>query len=172
LHFPEIPSTQTLAKTMAEDGADDWTLVLADRQTAGRGRMERTWNSAAGGLYFSLIIRPKFGPKRLADLSLAAAAAASETIGKITGLQTVVKPPNDVFAFAESRAFKVCGILAEARGDSKTLDWLVLGVGVNVNNDPDAENASSLKALTGRAWDAEVILKKFLVELRKKIRNL
>jgi BirA family biotin operon repressor/biotin-[acetyl-CoA-carboxylase] ligase len=134
--------------------------------------MERIWNSAAGGLYFSLILLPKFGPKRLADFSLAAASAAADAIKELTELEPVVKPPNDVFIFADNRAVKVCGILAEARGDSKTLDWLVLGVGINVNNDPDAKNASSLKALTGRVWDAEAVLKIYLAKLRKKIRTL
>lgn len=165
LRLSVTDSTQSVARFLAEQGAPDRTLVWADRQTAGRGRMERLWDSGPGGLYFSLILRPAFSPSRLADLSLATAAAAAEALQDLggTGLQAAVKPPNDVIGSRGRRSGKVCGILAEASGGSRVVDWLVLGVGMNVNNvTRGVAGAASLKGLTGRAWDPAAILRLFL----------
>ena len=165
LRLSVTDSTQSVARFLAEQGAPDRTLVWADRQTAGRGRMERLWDSRPGGLYFSLILRPAFPPSRLADLSLATAAAAAEALRDLggTGLRAAVKPPNDVIGSRGRRSGKVCGILAEASGGARVVDWLVLGVGMNVNNvTRGVTGAASLKGLTGRAWDPAAILRLFL----------
>jgi BirA family biotin operon repressor/biotin-[acetyl-CoA-carboxylase] ligase len=161
LHLAETESTQTLARALAEGGAPDRTLVWADRQTAGRGRMKRAWKSPEGGLYFSLVLRPRFAPSRLADFSLATGAAIAGALQKLTGQPFAVKPPNDVYS-AGPRPGKVCGILAEASGSARKLDWLVVGVGVNVNARPKIGRAQSLKSLTGRAWPVEDVLRAVL----------
>jgi BirA family biotin operon repressor/biotin-[acetyl-CoA-carboxylase] ligase len=158
LHLAEAESTQTLARALADGGAPDRTLVWADRQTAGRGRMKRKWKSPEGGLYFSLVLRPRFAPSRLADFSLATAAAIAEALEKLTKSPFAVKPPNDVYSAGE-RPGKVCGILAEASGSPRKLDWLVVGVGVNVNARPRIGRAASLKSVTGRAWAVEDVLR-------------
>jgi len=162
LRLSVTDSTQTVARFLAEQGAPDRTLVWADRQTAGRGRMQRRWDSGSGGLYFSLVLRPRFPASRLAELSLAAAGAAAAALST-QGISAVVKPPNDVIGARGKRSGKVCGILAEASGGARAVEWLVLGVGINVNNAPrGAKGAASLKSLTGRAGDPLHILHLFL----------
>lgn len=172
LHLDETDSTQTVARFLAEQGAPHGTLVWADRQTAGRGRMSRKWDSAPGGLYFSLILRPSFPPSRLADLSLLTAEAAAATLSKQAGIETAVKPPNDVYAVANGKARKVCGILAEASGGSRRVDWVVVGVGINVNNKVKFAGAASLKGLTGRSWDAAEVLRRFLDQFNRSYAKL
>jgi BirA family biotin operon repressor/biotin-[acetyl-CoA-carboxylase] ligase len=162
LRLSSTDSTQAVARFLAEQGAQDRTLVWADLQTAGRGRLKRRWTSRPGGLYFSLILRPSFPPSRLADLSLATARAAAEALAS-AGISTAVKPPNDVIGSRGRRSGKICGILAEASGGSRSVDWVVLGVGINVNNVVSGvDGAASLKGLTGRAWEPAKVLRSFL----------
>lgn len=164
--FTELASTQDSAKAMAEQGARHGTLVWADRQTAGRGRLKRRWQSPKGGLYFSLILRPSFAPRVLAEFSLAAAKAVAAALHHEADIKTAVKPPNDVMAFSRSgKPLKIAGILAEASGGSRNLDWLVAGIGINVNNAPHGAQAASLKSLTRKDWDLRRILERFLKEL-------
>lgn len=164
LHLTETGSTQAVARALAEQGAADHTLVWADRQTRGRGRLARRWQSGPGGLYFSLILRPSFAPDKLAAFSLLTAEAAAAALSQETGLATQVKPPNDVMSGSK----KLCGILAEASGGSKSLDWLVVGVGINVNNKPALKRAASLASLTGKTWDPSSILAAFLREFDRR----
>lgn len=156
-----LASTQTLARQLADKGAPAWTLVWADHQSRGRGRMDRRWASAKGGLYASLILRPRLRPTRLARLSLEAGKAAAEAVAEASGLQTRVEMPNDVLAKAPNGDYKkVCGILIEAAGDSKHVEWVVIGVGVNVNNKvPNTlPQAASLAKLSGKELDVEKVL--------------
>ncbi|HVA65718.1 MAG TPA: biotin--[acetyl-CoA-carboxylase] ligase [Elusimicrobiota bacterium] len=181
MKLTKTDSTQSTARFLAEQGAQDMTLVWAEAQTNGRGRMKRVWNSEKGGLYISLILRPKFPPERLAELSLATASAAAAAISKYAAVETFVKPPNDVYArptsnskmkIAAKGAKKICGILAEASGDSRRVDWLVLGIGVNVNNTPRLKTACSLKSLTGKWWDVSTVLRSFLAEFKPAYESL
>ena len=167
VYAEEMDSTQTLAKNLAQDHAPSGTLVWAAQQSAGRGRMERTWSSQKGGLYFSLILRPPFPPSQLAKLSLASAHAISRAISHATGITTKINPPNDVYAKQGSHWKKLAGILAEAAGNEKTIDWLIVGIGVNVNNPPPLDSAISIKALTHRSWKIELILSSILAEFQK-----
>ena len=161
-------STQTVARRLAAEGAPDGTLVWALRQTAGKGRMGRRWRSAPGGLYVSWLIRPKFPPPRLAEFSLACGAAAAAALREVAAVETAVKPPNDVLARgADGKFRKLCGILCEASGDSTSLHWLVVGVGVNVDNVPPLKRATSLKALTGRRTGLEPVLRALMKRLAR-----
>ncbi|MBI4679209.1 MAG: biotin--[acetyl-CoA-carboxylase] ligase, partial [Elusimicrobia bacterium] len=122
LKLESTTSTQDFARGLAKEGAKEGTLVWALRQTSGRGRMERRWHSAGGGLYFSLILKPPFPPSKLADFSLLTAEAAAEAISDLTDLRMEVKPPNDVVTRdSEGVLRKVCGILAEASGGATSL---------------------------------------------------
>jgi len=157
LRLKSIDSTQDLAKRLAENGGTDRTLIIAERQTKGRGRLRRRWTSDPGGLYLSILFRPQVSPRRLAELSLAFAGAAAKAAARISGLVTTVKPPNDVLArprAGERHWKKVCGILIEASGSEQT-DWVVVGLGLNVNNRVPARlgHASSLRQLAGRSFD-------------------
>jgi BirA family biotin operon repressor/biotin-[acetyl-CoA-carboxylase] ligase len=156
---------------MAQDGSPEWTLILAERQTRGRGRMGRRWTSSKGGLYFSVIFRPQVSPKRLGDISLVAAKAAAKAVVAVSGLETAVKPPNDVLARPTSgtRSWKkVCGILIEASGGSSRTEWMVIGLGLNVNNHVPAKlsHAVSLRDLCGREFDLNAVLAQTLTELK------
>lgn len=173
IRYKSCRSTQETARRLAERGEPAWTLVRAERQRAGKGRMGRRWSSGPGGLYFSLILRPRLSPDGLGRLSLASAEACAAAIARATGLKTAVKPPNDVLAFDPFGApRKVCGILLEAAGGEKGVDWLVAGIGVNVNNRVPSSlpQAASLSALAGRRFDRDRVLSAILRELGKRLR--
>ena len=169
LKLPVTDSTQTVARFLASEGAPAGTLVWAQRQTAGRGRRERKWASPAGNLYFSWILRPRCSPERLGELGLAAARAVAQALEGLSGARFAVKPPNDVYAFEKGKPKKIAGILAEASGTESGLDWLVLGVGVNVNVKPPVAKATSLSAVTGRQWELESVLAALLQSLIRKV---
>jgi BirA family transcriptional regulator, biotin operon repressor / biotin---[acetyl-CoA-carboxylase] ligase len=162
LRLNETTSTQTVARCLAQQGAPDRTLIWAETQTAGRGRMRRAWSSGPGGLYFSIILRPDIPPSRLTDINLAAAKAAAKALSEL-GISTTIKLPNDVLGRRGQRAGKICGILAEACGNSRQVEWVLLGGGINVNNPLRGfKTAASLKSLTGHDWDTAYVLKLFL----------
>ncbi|HXT01307.1 MAG TPA: biotin--[acetyl-CoA-carboxylase] ligase [Elusimicrobiota bacterium] len=168
VRLEETDSTQLVARRLAGEGAPDGTLVWALAQTKGKGRMGRRWRSSPGGLYVSWLIRPKFAPERLGELSLACGAAAAAALRELGVREPAVKPPNDVLARgADGKFRKICGILCEASGDSSRLDWLVVGVGVNVDNDPPLKRATSLKALTGRRTGLEPVLRALMRRLSR-----
>ena len=154
LDVDSCESTQLLVDTSLPEGA----LVVADHQTAGRGRLGRTWEAPAGtALLCSLLLKPP--PERSApELSLVAGVAVADTLETTLGLSVQLKWPNDVML----RRYKVAGCLAEARDGA-----VVLGIGVNVNQTRDQlpENAGSLRSLTGREWDREALLQTLLEDL-------
>jgi len=159
VRFTSVDSTQLAARRLAEEGAPDGTLVWALSQTAGKGRMGRRWSSTPGGLYASWLLRPKFAPARLAELSLACGEALAAALREL-GAATTVKAPNDVLALcADGKARKVCGILCEAAGDSERLHWLVIGFGVNVNNAPPLKRSTSLRSLTKKRLEVAKVLR-------------
>ena len=167
VYADEMESTQNTAKMLAEEGAEDQTLVWAKKQKAGRGRMERTWESPEGGLYFSLILRPHFSPRVLAKLSLKTAKAVSAALFKIAGIETRIKPPNDIYARQGETWKKISGILIEAAGNETRLFWLVIGIGININNRPQLESATSLKILTRKDCELKEVLSLVLKEMSK-----
>ena len=129
-----IGSTSDRLKDLARAGAPEWTAVLAERQTGGRGREGRTWQSPPGGLYLSVLLRPRSEPASL--VPLAAGVAVAEAVASF-GVACELKWPNDVLASGR----KLAGILAEASSGSAGVEWVVLGLGLNV-----ALEASSLPA--------------------------
>jgi BirA family biotin operon repressor/biotin-[acetyl-CoA-carboxylase] ligase len=160
LWFDEIGSTSDRAIALAEAGADEGCLVLADAQSAGRGRMGRTWASPAGaGVYVSAVLRP--APHAMPLLTIAAGLGVSEGIAAATGLQTHVKWPNDVCA-AGRPPRKLAGILAEAGSSRDRVLHVVLGIGINVlpaAYPPDvAARATSLEGELGRAVSRAAVL--------------
>lgn len=129
--FEELASTNDEAKRLAAEGEPEGALILARRQTAGRGRSGRHWESPPGNLYFSLLLRPDRPPAETAQLSFVAALAVADAVG----VPTTLKWPNDVLA----RGRKLCGILLEGSAGA-----LVVGCGVNVESAP--EGAACLRA--------------------------
>jgi BirA family biotin operon repressor/biotin-[acetyl-CoA-carboxylase] ligase len=135
VHLSETASTNDDVRRLAGEGALEGTLVWADRQTAGRGRRGRRWESPVGNLYLSLLLRPETPLARAGQVGFMAALAVAEaTAGLLPGRSVVCKWPNDVLV--EGR--KVAGLLleSEARRDG-TAAWLVLGVGINVESHPE-----------------------------------
>jgi BirA family biotin operon repressor/biotin-[acetyl-CoA-carboxylase] ligase len=129
-----VTSTMEEARKRAEDGAEDGTLIWAREQTAGRGRMGRTWASPRGNLYFTLILRPDCAPAQAAQLGFIAALALGEAIGSVAPpLDVTYKWPNDVLLSNR----KAAGILLESHALADGhLDYLLLGCGVNVGTFP------------------------------------
>jgi BirA family biotin operon repressor/biotin-[acetyl-CoA-carboxylase] ligase len=164
---PEVDSTNKMAKLLAADGATEGTLVIAETQTNGRGRMGRNWASAPGqGLWFSLILRPKINIAALAGITLLAAVSVAKAINQVTGVQTQIKWPNDILYNDR----KLVGILAELHGEPDLVNYLVLGIGVNVNQTVDdfspelTGTAISLKMICERDCSRRLILQAILKE--------
>lgn len=167
VRLERVDSTQAVARRLAGEGAPDGTLVWARAQTAGKGRMGRRWRSAPGGVYASWLLRPRFAPDRLAELSLACGEALAEALRGF-GVRTAVKPPNDVLALCpDGKARKLCGVLIEAAGGERGLDWVVIGFGVNADNAPPLARATSLKALLGRPVGPEAVLRAAMSRLSR-----
>ncbi len=156
LHFPELPSTNTYLKEKGALGEREGLVVLADTQTAGSGRFERSWHSPPGGLYFSILLRPMTILATEAPLiTLMAGVAVAKVLQTALGVQSKLKWPNDVLA--ENR--KVCGILAESTLLGEDIEYVVLGIGVNANTPlkempPDLQNsATTLQHILNRPID-------------------
>ncbi|MDG5494494.1 biotin--[acetyl-CoA-carboxylase] ligase [Niveispirillum sp. BGYR6] len=127
-------STNDEAKELARQGAPEGTMVFAHRQTGGRGRRGRAWNSPEGNLACSLVLRPALPPADAALLSFVAALAVAETVAALTPARPTLKWPNDVLVGGA----KISGILLESEPSPTGLvDWLVLGTGINVSTFPD-----------------------------------
>ena len=130
--FSSIESTNKYAKELAKQGEAEGSLVIAEEQTKGQGRMGRHWHSpACSNLLFSIVLRPRFTADRAFSLTMIAALAAVDAINRITGLNTMIKWPNDVFY----RDKKVAGILTEFSAKKKLIEYVVIGIGLNVNWD-------------------------------------
>ncbi len=131
LCFEEIDSTNRLAKELAVKGAEYGTVVIADRQTAGRGRLGKTFHSPVGGMYLSVIIRPDFPVSDMMAVTACTAAAVYSAL-KDHGISSKIKWVNDLFLNDR----KICGILCEGGfSQSGDLDYLVIGIGLNLQKD-------------------------------------
>ena len=179
--YQKLESTMDRAKSLAEDGAPEGTVVVAEEQTAGRGRFDRAWTSEPGNdLLFSVIFRPDAA--QAPYVNMAAALSIRTTVREATGLHTAIKWPNDV----KLAGRKVSGILVESAVTPRTptsplsalggeiqrggLQYTILGVGLNVNSDPAsipeiAATATSMRRETGRTFDRAHILIEALRDL-------
>ena len=173
--YETLPSTNELARRLAEQGVPEGTVVVAERQTAGRGRLGRSWTSPAGGIWLSVVLRPALAVEQFPLIGLAACDATARAIEETTGLRPRLKWPNDVLV--EGR--KVAGLLLEA-GPASGADpaWLVLGIGLNANVGPEAlpdrpsYPATTLQAALGRAVDRGGLLRALLRALDGDYREL
>jgi BirA family transcriptional regulator, biotin operon repressor / biotin---[acetyl-CoA-carboxylase] ligase len=151
-----LGSTSDRLKELARGGAPELTAVIADEQTAGRGRQGRAWASPRGGLYMSVLLRPT--AESAALLPLAAGVAVAEALQEL-GVRAELKWPNDVLVGGR----KAAGILAEASSTGSTLDWVVLGIGVNLDEEalPDdvKREAAAVESATPSALAAAVLVR-------------
>ncbi len=165
--FQETGSTMDEAMQMARKGCADFTVVVAQRQNRGRGRMQRTWLSADGGLYFTMVVRPDI-PMMLAGLvNLAAAVDMASLLRSNYRVEACLKWPNDILVDNH----KLCGLLSQMEAEGDQVAHLNVGIGLNVNNTPETEApiAVSLKALLGRPVPRREILVAFLNVFEKRM---
>jgi BirA family biotin operon repressor/biotin-[acetyl-CoA-carboxylase] ligase len=128
--YEEVESTQHIAHRLARDGAPSGTLVIADHQTAGKGRMGRKWHSPPGtGVWMSLILRPDIPLSSTPQLTLLSSVAVLKGIHKATHVETGIKWPNDVMVGKK----KVAGILTELSAETDRVNYVIIGTGINVN---------------------------------------
>ncbi len=163
-YYDELPSTNLQAKKMLGSLAEG-TVIMAESQTKGRGRLGRNWFSPPGvGIWMSLLLAPKLPPAELSKLTLVAAVALSRTIFEVLGVRPLVKWPNDLYL--EGR--KISGILTELVGEMGRLEYLILGVGINANQKPEdfpeelRDKAGSLAMVCGGQIDRKVLLRRYL----------
>ena len=160
-YFPETTSTMDEARRLAEAGCPHLTVAVAGIQTRGRGRMDRVWSSDEGGLYFTVVLRPRDVPAvQAVKFNFMASLALVETLGQECGIDARVKWPNDLMAGER----KLSGMLSEMETDGDVIDYVNIGIGLNVNNNPAVvePRAVSLRSLTGRAFSRPEILGRFL----------
>ena len=166
--FKETASTNDTIEKLARDGAPEGVVVFAESQTRGRGRLGRSWSSPAGkGLWFSVLLRPSLRPPETTRLTVAAATALRRAVRATTGLEPEIKWPNDLLI--EGR--KVAGILTELHAETDQVRYVILGMGIDVNQvradfpQALAETATSLKLSTGGAVDRASLATRVLLEL-------
>jgi BirA family transcriptional regulator, biotin operon repressor / biotin---[acetyl-CoA-carboxylase] ligase len=167
IHFEKIDSTNNKAYELASSGVPNNSVVIAEKQTKGKGRLGRTWVSPTStGIYASLIIRPDLEPDEIPAITLVAALAVTEAIRECTGLEASVKWPNDVMY----KNKKLCGILTEMKADSDNVDFLVLGLGVNVNTPGSKlpETGTSISVEIGSKVDRAELFKTIFTEFLKR----
>lgn len=165
----EVGSTNDWAKELASFGAPEGTVVVAETQTAGRGRLDREWISPRGGLWFSAILRPKrLKPIEAGKLVFVAGLTVAEVLRELYHLPVETKWPNDVLV----KGRKVCGILTEMNTKSGKVNYVVVGIGVNANFDVEKVFQDKLRRVTtslnrelGRKVPTDKLLKALLEKL-------
>jgi len=168
LFLREIGSTNDLAKELAGYGANEGTVVVAEKQTAGRGRLSRGWVSPKGGLWFSVVLRPELKPAEAVGLVFVAGLAVAEVLHELYAVKAETKWPNDVLV----KGRKVCGILTEMNTTGEKVNYVTVGIGVNANFDVEKAfpeelraNATSLENELGRKVRLEELFKALLEKL-------
>lgn len=174
-YFPEIESTNSYARHLADTGYPEGTLIVAESQSAGKGRRGRHWHSEPGlGVYFSLILRPQLPLNELSRINLAIAVAITRALQAACSLKTGIKWPNDILVNGR----KMAGILTEAVTDMDGLEYVVTGIGLNINHlDSDFPEtlrpyATSVRIETGQEQSRMGIFQELLLHLEMNCQHL
>ena len=167
-YFSRIDSTNQYAKRIAEEGAPDGTLIIADEQTAGKGRSGRTWvTPPAEAIAFTLLLRPKLSPDRISMVTLVMGLAVTNAVNSLYGVSAGIKWPNDVVI----KGRKLCGILTEMSAEVRQVNYIVIGVGINANltSFPEEirEIATSLKLELGRDINRAELIARVMTEFER-----
>ena len=168
VYFDETDSTNNQAKVFGEKGDVHGTLFVADKQTAGKGRRGRGWDSPPGeSIYMTLLLRPEISPERAPMLTLVMGLSVAEAIREAAGIEAKIKWPNDIVVDKK----KVCGILTEMTTEMMYVNYVVIGVGINVNQQgfPDeiAKMATSLYKKTGKVYRRSELIAAVLERFEK-----
>lgn len=163
-YFREVDSTNEVAKRLAQEGAPEGTVVIAERQRKGRGRGGKPWISPIGGAWMSIILRPDTLPMNAPQLTFTAGVSAAKTIKEEYELDVGIKWPNDILI--EDK--KVCGILTEISTEKDSIDYIIAGIGIDANVDLDylppelRKESTSLKSELEEEISRMILVRKFL----------
>ena len=163
-----VGSSNEWVRELGEVFFPEGTVGVTDEQTAGKGRLGRTWVSPPGeNIYFSLLLRPEFAPEHASAMTLVMGLSVAQGVRDVTGLDVGIKWPNDVVH--DHR--KVCGILTEMKAEVGKIHYVVIGTGINVNQTAFAEEiartATSLKLAKGAEVDRGILLASVLLHFRE-----
>ncbi|PAV29476.1 biotin--[acetyl-CoA-carboxylase] ligase [Virgibacillus profundi] len=165
IHKDSVSSTQVIAHQAAQENAEHGTIIIADEQTSGRGRMNREWHSANGkGIWLSMILRPAISPYLAPQLTLLTATVLADVVNSCTTLKPLIKWPNDILINNK----KTAGILTEMQAEQDQIQYIVIGFGINVNQKRDElpedlkRKATSLKIETKNNWPIKELIQEIL----------
>ncbi|HUT72327.1 MAG TPA: biotin--[acetyl-CoA-carboxylase] ligase [Desulfatiglandales bacterium] len=163
VYCTEIDSTNLKAKDLAANGAPEGAIVISEKQTEGRGRKAREWFSPPrDGIYLSLILRPNIAPRHAPRITLLTAVSVAETLRSLIGLELAIKWPNDILVNGK----KLAGILTEMSSEKGAIDYVVVGLGLNVNTpifpDDIKDTATSLLIETGKRFSRAELVRDYL----------
>jgi BirA family biotin operon repressor/biotin-[acetyl-CoA-carboxylase] ligase len=166
-YYPTINSTMDMARTLARKGCTDFTVVAAGRQEKGRGRLNRMWQSSDGGLYFTMVCKPRIPPQVSSRMNFAASLCLAKTLREVFNIYAEVKWPNDILVNGR----KLCGMLSEMEAYGDLLSFVNIGIGINVNNDPDIaeQKVTSIKNILGYEVSRQTLLSEFLNRFEARI---
>jgi len=162
--FNSVNSTNESAKKFIKKNIEEGTIVIAESQIKGRGRKKRFWYSPVGGLWFSIILYPNIPPQKGMLLTMISSISVAEAIKEYLKINTNIKWPNDLVI--ENKKF--CGILTEIDGDIDRINYSIIGVGINVNNDINAEMQNKAISLKSK-YRGEIKKVKLLISILEKI---
>lgn len=170
--YVRVTSTQDKAKKFAERGIPEGTVIIAETQTHGKGRLGRRWVSPRGGIWLSVILRPEIIPMEVPKITMICSLAVAKAIAELTRLEVKVKWPNDVLIRLITRIGfkKVCGVLTEMVSGVSQVNYVITGLGINVNNRIPSTlraMATSLKNVIGHDLPKHKLLTKVLEKFDK-----
>lgn len=171
-YFPELKSTNIMAKEKAshkEEEINEGTVIISERQSAAKGRLGRNWFSPAGGIWLSIILYPQLSPSYIPRITLMTAVAVVKAIERCTQIKAQIKWPNDILINNK----KVCGILTEMSAELDLINWVVIGIGINVDikkqefPEDIREKTTSLKEVLGKEISRVRLVQMFLKEFER-----
>ncbi|MBI4652413.1 biotin--[acetyl-CoA-carboxylase] ligase [Candidatus Desantisbacteria bacterium] len=167
-YFKFAASTNEIAHELAGNNASSGTIVISEVQNKGKGRQGRLWISNKGGLWFSLILRPDFSPLHASKITIIMAISVINAIKELFGINIAIKWPNDLFFINK----KIGGILIEMNAEIDKINYLVIGIGLNINNiiaSDIKKTAVNLKSIVNKKIDRNYLLNKILGEIEKNL---
>lgn len=166
-YYHEVFSTMDIARELARKGSPHFTVVIAGRQTRGRGRLKRVWLSDEGGIFFTMILRPQIPVVLSSRANFMASVVLVKTLREMFGIEAMVKWPNDILVYGR----KLSGMLSEMEAEADLVSFVNIGIGLNANNDPSEcePAATSLKQILKRDVSRKEILTRYLDALERRI---
>lgn len=167
--FDTVSSTMDVARELARNGCPNFSVVAANQQLKGRGRLGRQWISSQGGIYITVIVRPNLPASHLWRINFCASLTMMHVLRNRYQIDAKVKWPNDILVNGK----KICGILCEIEAEPDRISFVNVGIGLNVNNDPSKyeSNAISIYKLIGKKVSRKELLTEFLDHFENEIQN-